>query len=256
MFAQNKGCFNPFAMPGVQTNSELNERTKRFFEKHVDKKKLVRQKMPKADLKHYHIKAFELSLVVTLFLLIIMTQAARNFYLRAPEISQVNIKIEVADIPVTEQLRLPPPPARPTVPVPTEDESIPEDLTIASTELSFSDIPPPPPPTEDGGEPPIFLAYDEPPEIIGGIMALQKYLRYPAMARRAGIEGMVFVKILVGLDGRAEKFEVISAKPLNIGFEEAALEALKKVKWKPAKQRDRNIRCWISIPVKFQFASS
>ena len=49
------------------------------------------------------------------------------------ELRNANVTIEVADIPPTEQIRnLPTPPARPAVPVPTESELVPEDITIQS----------------------------------------------------------------------------------------------------------------------------
>ncbi|RMD91493.1 MAG: energy transducer TonB, partial [Calditrichaeota bacterium] len=213
-----------------------------------------KQKNPKYDLRNSYKKFLELSIVFTLFFLILTVQIAKNFSFTPPETGKVKIKIEVADIPKTEQHRLPPPPARPQVPIPTESEEIPEDLTISSTELNLTEIPPPPPPLED--ELPIFFAYDEPPEIIGGVAALHKHLKYPELARVSGIEGIVYVNVLVGVSGKAEKLVILKAKPQNIGFEEEALRALRKVKWKPAKQRDRAIRCWISVPVRFEFIKS
>jgi protein TonB len=185
-----------------------------------------------------------------------MFQLARQFSLAPASVSQVDIKIEVADIPPTEQFRRPPPPPKPSIPIPTEDESIPEDLTIASTEIDLTDIPPPPSPPNDDDELPIFVAYDEAPQIIGGLAALQKHLKYPKLALQAGVEGIVFVKVLVGADGRTERVEILKAKPADIGFEESATEAIKKIKWEPARQRDKKIRVWVSIPVQFKLISS
>ena len=61
---------------------------------------------------------------------------------------EIQIVIEQIDIPQTEQFDRPPPPARPSVPVESEDEDIADDLTIEETDLdSFEawDAPPPPP---------------------------------------------------------------------------------------------------------------
>jgi protein TonB len=175
-----------------------------------------------------------------------------DFVTRAVDV--VDVKIEVADIPQTKQLRKPPPPARPSLPVPTEDDMVPEDLTIASTELDLTDIPaPPPPPVDD--EMPIFVAYDEPPLIIGGLQSLMTHLRYPRLAQAASVEGIVYVKILVGSDGSTEKVEIIKSTVSGMGFEDSAIDALNKVKWQPAKQRDRNIRVWVSMPVQFKLMS-
>ena len=255
MFLNRKSRFRPVLSVGNHRESPLNRETREFFSKIVNKKTLLKEKAPKANLKLANKKVLEFSFMITLVLLIGAFQVAKQVRLSAAATKTVDIIIEVADIPVTQQFKQPPPPIRPTVPIPTEDEAIPEDVTIASTEINLSDIlPPPPPPDEDGG-PQIFIAYDEPPEIIGGLASLQKHLKYPRLAHAAGLEGIVFVKVLVGLDGKTEKAEVIQSKPADMGFEESATEALKKVKWIPAKQRDKYIRVWVSIPVQFKLVS-
>ena len=38
----------------------------------------------------------------------------------------------------------------------------------------------------------------------------------------------------------------------NTGLDEAAMVAITKTKFKPAKQRDRAVGVWISIPVNFR----
>lgn len=250
MMLRKKTGFNPFGSLTLLVEDQLNRDTKKFFQETVNINLLVKQKNPGANLKNQYKKVLELSIVATLVFLILSFQFAKLYSLNPPNISNVDVKIEVADIPVTEQFHRPPPPQRPSVPIPTEDESIPEDVTIAMNDIDLSELPPPPPPQEDD-DLPIFVAYDEPPKIIGGIAELQKYLKYPRLAQNAGVEGTVFINVLVGIDGKTEKMKVIKAKPANIGFEEAAMEALRKVRWEPARQRDRKIRVWISIPVRF-----
>lgn len=258
MTKDKKKRFVPFKSPGwwllTTEESPLNRATREFFTKTVDTARLIKQKNPKADTKSQHKKVFEISLSVTLVLLIGMAQLARQFSLSTEQFSDVAVKIEVADIPQTEQFRRPPAPPKPSVPIPTEEEAVPEDLTIDFSELDLSEIPPPPPPSEDD-ELPIFLAYDEPPQIIGRLGELNKYLKYPLIAQEAGVEGVVFVKLLVGVNGKVEKIEIIKAKPANIGFEESAMRALRQVRWEPAKQRDKSIRVWISIPIHFELVS-
>jgi len=240
---------------GQRKESALNDATRAFFSKTVDYDKVIKSKARKANLKLQYKKSLEWAFVGTLVSLMVLGQAARQFTLRTDAAKKVNIQIEVADIPPTEQFHRPPPPPRPTLPVPTESEDIPEDLTIASTDIDLSEIPPPPAPPEDDMEG-IFVAYDEPPRIIGGMAALAEILRYPRLAQKAGVEGIVFVKVLVGLNGRTEKAEVIKSTPEKMGFEKSAMEAIKRVKWQPAKQRDRKIRVWVSIPVQFKLVSS
>ncbi|MFQ5751720.1 MAG: energy transducer TonB [bacterium] len=256
MIRNKKGGFGPFLNSENRNESELNRNTREFFSATVDSNKLIKSKQPHANLKLQNKKVFEISFVISLLLLIGTFQLIKQFSLSAATPTSVDITIEVADIPVTEQFKQPPPPVRPSMPIPSEEESIPEDLTIASTDIDLSIIPPPPSPPDEDDELPIFVAYDEPPEIIGGLAALQKYLKYPRLAQVAGLEGIVFVKVLVGVNGKTEKTEIIRAKPANMGFEESAMEAIQKVKWHPAKQRDRKIRVWVSIPVQFKLVSS
>jgi protein TonB len=246
---RKKTGFSPFGSLTLLAEDQLNQDTKKFFQETVDMNLLVKQKSPKANLKNQYKKVLEISIVATLVLLILLFQFAKLYSLNPAKITNVDMKIEVADIPVTEQFRRPPPPQRPSVPIPTEDESIPEDVTIAMNDIDLTELPPPPPQEDD--ELPIFVAYDVPPKIIGGIPELQKYLKYPRLAQNAGVEGTVFINVLVGINGKTEKMKVIKAKPANIGFEDAAMEALKKVRWEPARQRDQKIRVWISIPVRF-----
>jgi protein TonB len=169
------------------------------------------------------------------------------------------LKIEVADIPPTEQIKRPPPPPRPSIAIPTESEDIPEDETIPETELNMMELPPPPPPPKAGDaidETFVFVPYDEPPAIIGGTGVLYKNLRYPEIARKAGVEGYVVVGALIDTKGDVIKTMIMRSSALNVGFEEAAQTALMKTKWKPAMQRDRKVKVWISITVRFKLTGT
>ncbi len=254
MFINKGSGFNPFKISDEEKESLENNATKEFFSELISGQKLTRRKAAAADLKRTYKKVLEASFTITLAATICLFQAARLFSLDVAALKKVDVTIEVADIPLTQQFRKPPPPLRPSIPVPTEDESVPEDLTISLTDLDLSDIPPPPAPPEEDDL--IFVAYDKAPEIIGGFAALHRHLKYPQLAARADLEGKVFVKVLVGVDGRTQKTEIITAKPRNAGFEESAMEALRKVKWKPALQRDKKVRVWISFPVTFKLLRS
>ena len=51
--------------------------------------------------------------------------------------------------------------------------------------------------------------------------------------------------------GKVTETVVLKGIP-NTGLDEAAMTAIKKTKFKPAKQRDRSVGVWISIPVNFR----
>ncbi|UCD36890.1 MAG: energy transducer TonB [Fidelibacterota bacterium] len=157
--------------------------------------------------------------------------------------------VETFDIPPTQQFEAPPPPSRPSIPIESEDEDMAEDITIAETDLeSFEWEAPPPPP--DRGPTVIFIPYDEPPTPIGGYAALMRNVRYPDIAQEAGIEGTVVIQAFVDKTGKVTETVILSGLP-NTGLDEAAVSAIKRTRFKPAKQRDIAVGVWFSIPITF-----
>ena len=79
----------------------------------------------------------EKSFALTLFIIIIVfiLFPTYNFELNKKKVVHLNIIVE--DIPITKQGAYRPPPQKPAVPIPAEDESIPEDETIEVTNLDF-----------------------------------------------------------------------------------------------------------------------
>ncbi len=209
------------------------------------------KKNPKVDLKLKYKKNIELGLIISLILNIVLLQGFKKFEARKVRRS-VNLGIiTVEEIPQTQQEKKASAPSRPSVPIASEDEDIPEDETIDETIFDefteFEEPPPPPEISED--EIPEFIAFDKRPEPIGGQAAILKNLVYPQVAQRAGITGTVVVRALID-----EKGNVVMAKALNEleMCTEAAVEAIKKTKFYPALQRDRPVKATISIPVVFQ----
>ena len=96
-----------------------------------------------------------------------------------------------------------------------------------------------------------FIPFDDPPSPIGGFVAIQKNVIYPEAAQNAGIEGTVIIQSFVDENGVVEKCKVLKGIP-DSGLNEAAINALKKTMFKPAKHRDKNVGVWISIPVAFK----
>jgi len=155
------------------------------------------------------------------------------------------IIIEQIDIPQTQQIERPPPPARPSIPIESEDEDLADDLTIEETDLSSFeawDAPPPPP----SGPQVKFIPYDDPPVPLTPIKP-----KYPEIAQEAGIEGTVFIQAFIDKKGRVIETTIIKGIP-NTGLDEAAIKAIRKTRFRPAKQRERAVGVWISIPVNFK----
>jgi len=162
--------------------------------------------------------------------------------------NEVQIIIEQIDIPQTEQFDRPPPPARPSVPVESESEDIADDVTLDEfnlDEFDAWDAPPPPP----EGPRVKFIPYDDPPVPLRPIRP-----KYPEIAQEAGIEGTVVVQVFVDAKGRVKETIILKGIP-NTGLDEAASDAIRKVRFRPAKQRERAVGVWISIPVNFRLKS-
>lgn len=209
------------------------------------------RKDPKYDLHLKYKKLFEVSLIISLALIIVLVMAFKRFETQEFVQQTVDLQMQVEEIPQTEQTKRPPPPARPSIPVETESDDVPEDETIDDTDIDWEELPPPPAPPEEDDEATIFVAFDTPPTPIGGFRSIQRNLKYPEIARKAGVEGRVIIKAIIGPKGQVERCEVLKSLGNN-GCDEAAIKAIKKVKWTPAMQRDKPVRVQVSIPVIFK----
>lgn len=101
---------------------------------------------------------------------------------------------------------------------------------------------------EEEPDPEEFIPVEKEPGFDLG--ELQKRVVYPEMAKRAGIEGVVLVRALIGKNGRVKK-TIIQASE-NSALNKAASKAVKETIFTPAIQNDRPVQLWISIPVDFR----
>lgn len=126
-----------------------------------------------------------------------------------------------------------------------------KDPVIDQDDLEQAQVKPvyhePVPPKDEGTS--IVLKYDEVPKIIGGWGELTKNLVYPPMARKAKIEGTVIVNAVI--DEKGNVGETSISKSLK-GCDDAAVEAIKKTKWKPAMYRNQPVKVRVAIPVVFK----
>ena len=120
--------------------------------------------------------------------------------------------------------------------------------------IAFKDvfpIPPPPPPPPDRADIPIFVPHDQHPEPVGGYATIQKNIIYPEAARKAGIEGRVLVWAKIDELGKVRTMRIMTSLGPD-GCDEAAMEAIRRTKWKPAMKDDQPITVWIAVPVEFR----
>jgi len=167
---------------------------------------------------------------------------------------------DMVDIPPTEQP--PPPPPKIQQPeiieVPDEEEieeEIEIDLDVEVTEetvieaVVFEEAP------DEEVADEIFTVVEQQPTPDGGMAAFYKYvsknLKYPAQARRMGIEGRVFVQFIVDKDGSITSVQAV--KGIGAGCDEEAARVIRGApKWRPGKQRGRPVKVRMILPITFK----
>ena len=93
------------------------------------------------------------------------------------------------------------------------------------------------------------------PSFEGGITEFYKFvgnnLKYPAQARRMGIEGKVFVHFIIDKDGSLSDIKVV--RGIGAGCDEEVVRIVQKSpKWNPGKQRGRPVRVRMMLPITFK----
>jgi len=76
--------------------------------------------------------------------------------------------------------------------------------------------------------------------------------KYPELAQRANIEGIVWVKALVDKEGKVRDVIIVKPSGANAGFEEAAIDAARATVWKPAISNGQPIAVWVTYKVEFK----
>lgn len=74
--------------------------------------------------------------------------------------------------------------------------------------------------------------------------------RYPPLARRMGQQGKVVLRVLVNAGGGASQVEVRTSSGSEV-LDEAALEAVKRWRFVPAKRGEQPISAWVLVPITF-----
>ena len=155
------------------------------------------------------------------------------------------IEVETFDIPPTQMVEQQKP-LKPAIPVPEDDEYFEEEIEFQDTDFdSWDDWDAP----EASTGPNIkFIPFDTPPTPKRGLGIKPIY---PEIAKEAGIEGTVYIQFFIDEKGNVTEAYVQKGVP-NTGLDEAALSAVKKSKWKPARQREKKVGVWQTVPVRFE----
>lgn len=88
------------------------------------------------------------------------------------------------------------------------------------------------------------------PEPVGGMAAVVKKISYPEMARKNGVEGKVYVLVMINEKGGVDDVKVI--RGIGAGCDEAAVRAVKECKFNPGKSKGAAVKVKLSLPISFK----
>ena len=226
---------------------------------------------------------------VTLFILIVMFPNLYARLVPDPKADDIAYIVEAKPIDIREMLVKPPVELEEPAPAPKTIRSLPPEV-LQDNQVEMENLPPaieelekaqPAAKTLDGVEdimiiiPPAagvgsaksspieveikneetFLNVEQAPQYNGGAEAmsafLQKNLKYPVQAARAGIQGRVFVQFTIGSDGKVEN--VAALKGIGFGCDEEAVRVVKLMQnWMPGRQAGIPVRVRFTLPISFQ----
>ena len=90
---------------------------------------------------------------------------------------------------------------------------------------------------------------DRMPECISAVLP-----PYPESAKKDRIEGEVWLQVLVDENGDVGEVRVIRKSSTDVGFEQAAMDAAMKWKYRPAVHNRKSVAVWIMYTLKFRMA--
>lgn len=214
-------------------------------------------KTDEADLHQRYALYIEIGLIAALVLLIVAfnVEWREDDEFVIPDQQQEIVEIE--EVEQTKQIEVPPPPPRPQIPIEVPDDEVLEDATIdlnAELDLDAAPTAPPPPPEpaeeeQEDAEPEVFVAVEQMPELIGGLQSLQEQIKYPELARKAGVEGMIVVQFVVDKQGNVVEPEVL--RGIGAGCDQEAIRVVRQAKFNPGRQRGKPVRVKMSLPIRF-----
>lgn len=156
--------------------------------------------------------------------------------------TKTTVSIDVENIPVTIQTKRNPPPPRPTLPVPTDDETVPEDETIAETDLTYTNIFDNA--TDRTSGPP--MASITPPRPIAWV-----FPEFPDSEKKKGIQGIVKLSIHIDAKGKVLEVVVLENTTGSVKCAEAAIAAAYGSRFSPAREGSKAVSYWITQPYRF-----
>jgi len=136
--------------------------------------------------------------------------------------------------------------------LPDDDELEDEELDLDS-EIDFDepiDLPSPSSLKSEEGESKEFIIVEQEPELIGGLAAIKEIIRYPELAKKAGVEGRVYLQFVV--DENGDVVDPFVMKGIGAGCDEEALRVARLLKFRPGMQRGEAVKVRFNLPINFR----
>lgn len=219
------------------------------------------KKNPEHDLQKKRGLFFEIGLLIVLAGVLIAFEW-KSYEGDAYDLGKLNLEeIEEEIIPITQQNQPPPPPPPPPqvqeiLNIVEDDVVIEDEVEINSeadenTEVEIIEY------QEEVTEEEIFTVVEEMPSFPGGTAELYKYLgeniRYPEVAKEAGIQGKVYISFVVEKDGSIADVKILRGIPGGKMCDNEAMRVVQNMpKWSPGKQRGKAVRVSYNLPVQFR----
>ncbi len=216
------------------------------------------KKSPEANIEKKRVVLIAIGLLFSLSLVLVAFEW-KTFETELKNLGELDLSLIEEEIipPSIQQPPPPPPPPAPTtvIEIVEDDKEIEEELIVddlevdESTEIEFIEVA-----KEEVVEEQIFTIVEEMPSFPGGEAALMKYLasniKYPAIAKDAGIQGTVFVTFVVDTDGKVKDVRVL--RSIGGGCDEEAIRVVQSMPaWKAGKQRGKSVKVQYNLPIRF-----
>ncbi|MGM9774858.1 MAG: energy transducer TonB [Candidatus Egerieousia sp.] len=225
------------------------------------------KKTPRASLENKKLLYREIGLIIALAIVL----GAFSWSTREKQASglaeDTRVAVEEEDIPITEQNETPPPEAI-KEPVMTEElEIVDNDIKVTTEFISADDntakieIKPyieAKPVEEEAEEEEIipFTFVEEKPTFQGGdantfTKWVYSKIVYPEIAKENGVQGRVTIQFTIDTDGSVKDARVV--RGVDSSIDKEALRVINSSpKWKPGRQRNKNVKVKYTFPIVFQ----
>ena len=97
-----------------------------------------------------------------------------------------------------------------------------------------------------------FVIVEQSPVLIDGLRGLQAGIKYPEIAKKAGVEGRVYLQFVVDETGKV--VDAVVTRGIGAGCDEEALRAVEASRFVPGVQDGHRVRVKMSLPVMFKLS--